>query len=246
MAKGGFPVSPIALPLLILFWPQQEEAARLVAGFMLPMLCLMDVFGICFYRKHIRWDLILPMVPGTLLGVLAATVVFLAQGRLSIAVSDRWLKLAVGLIGVGFVGIRLFQNLIRHRTETWTPGIAAGTLLGAAAGITSTVAHAAGPVAQIYFLPQGLPKLQLAGTMVGFFFGLNLVKLIPYSLVGMISAENLLLGAAVAPVIPVGVAAGYGLVRVLKTRSYVVFIYGILMVTSVLLIHKALFAPATG
>ena len=38
------------------------------------------------------------------------------------------------------------------------------------------------------------------------------------------------------PVIPIGVAAGYGLTKILKENHYIIFIYAALTVTSVLLI----------
>ena len=53
MSKGGFPVGAIALPVLILIWPDQTHAAKSAVAFMLPLLCVMDIVAWSFYRSHI-------------------------------------------------------------------------------------------------------------------------------------------------------------------------------------------------
>lgn len=57
MSKGGFPVGAIALPILILVWPTQAQAARESVGFMLPMLCLIDVVALTIYWRHVCRDI---------------------------------------------------------------------------------------------------------------------------------------------------------------------------------------------
>ena len=112
-------------------------------------------------------------------------------------------------------------------------------LFGFSAGVTSTLAHAAGPIAQMYLLPRRLPKMQFAATTAAFFFGLNLVKLVPFGALGRLTRDNLLLGACVLPLAPVGVAAGYLLVRAMNNRHYVIFIYVVLSLVSILLMVKS-------
>ena len=112
--------------------------------------------------------------------------------------------------------------------------------MGAAAGILSTISHSAGPVTIMYFVPQRLGKLGLAGTMAGFFWGLNLVKLLPFGLLGRLEAGNLILAVWMIPVIPIGVGAGFLLVRLLKDKHYLFLVYGALLITASLLIRKAI------
>ena len=50
---------------------------------------------------------------------------------------------------------------------------------------------------------------------------------------------NLMLALWMVPVIPIGVGIGYGLVRILREKYYVGLIYGALIVTSGMLIHRA-------
>jgi len=69
---------------------------------------------------------------------------------------------------------------------------------------------------------------------------LNLIKLIPFTLLGRIQADNLKLGAVLLPVIPVGVALGWWLTHKTEQKHYTILIYAVLLITSVTLILKAL------
>ncbi len=241
MSKGGFPIGSVALPLLILIWPGTLEPAKEVVAFMLPLLCCMDIFAVCFYRRHIQWRRILPLIPGSLIGVLIGSLFFVSAHNAILSVSDGALRILIGIIGILFVAYRLARQwLLRKLPATDHPAQLTSTLFGGAAGITSTVAHAAGPLAQIYYLMQDLPKMQLAATMAGYFFGLNLVKLIPFILLGRLESQTLLLGTVMLPVVPLGVGAGYLIVRALKSHWYIAFIHAILLATSVILIWSAI------
>jgi uncharacterized membrane protein YfcA len=241
MNKGGFPVGSIAIPLLVLVWPSQSDAARGAVGFMLPMLCLMDIVAVTLYRKEIEWKELLHILPGSLIGVAIASALFVSEHNALIAVSDKVLKIAIGVLGLLFVGYFaarkwIFSQLHHAAKPNWT----AGTSYGIVAGITSTLAHAAVPVMQMYLLPQHLPKMRFAATMAAYFFVLNLVKMVPFTLMGRIQPDNLMLGVVMLPVIPVGVLLGHALVKVTKQKHYVGFIYTVLFITSVILIIKAM------
>jgi uncharacterized membrane protein YfcA len=239
MAKGGFPIGAIALPMLVLIWPTEAGGAKQVAGFMLPMLCTMDIIAVTAYRRHVVWNRVLRLIPASIAGVALASVLFLFGDTL-VSLSDRWLKLMIGAIGILFVLYQSFRKLILKKLEGSRPSWKTAGVFGFVAGITSTLAHAGGPVAQMYFLPQDIPKMGLAGSMAAFFFLLNLIKVVPYAISGQFSGRVLLLGALVLPVIPLGVFAGYRAVRLMKGDSYRVFIYLVLLVTSTLLIAKAI------
>jgi len=239
MSKGGFPVGSLALPLLILIWPIQAHSARTAVGFMLPLLCVMDVIALAFYWHKIQWRRLIYLMPGTLIGVTIASFLFVSDQAV-VALSDQALKMMIGLLGILFVfyffiKAKIFQRI--HKTEpNWTKG----GIFGFIAGMTSTLAHAAGPVMQMYLLPQQLEKKKFAGTTCAFFWMLNLIKLIPFILLGRIQTEHLKLGALLLPVIPFGVTLGWWLTHKTKQNYYTAFIYIVLFITSIILIIKAL------
>ncbi len=243
VGKGGFPLGGLAMPILILMWPDPALAARIVVAFMLPLLCGMDLVSLLFYRRHVRWSTIVPLIPGTLAGVALASALFVSDTTALIAVSDRILQVLIGGIGIAFVGFRAANAWILRQVTaaevSANPGRWRAAILGFAAGLLSTLSHAAGPAAIIYFVPQRLGKLGLAGTMVAFFWGLNLIKLAPFGLLGRLQTGNLMLALLMAPMIPLGVGTGYALVRLLQERSYIGLVYAALLVTSGMLIHRA-------
>ncbi|NQU41572.1 MAG: sulfite exporter TauE/SafE family protein [Lentisphaerae bacterium] len=243
MSKGGFPVGSIALPLLILVWPDQATSARSAVAFMLPVLCAMDVVALLVYRRHVQWRRLIRLWPATLVGVAIGSLLFVSDESALIALSDRALKLCIGILGLCFVLYHAARKWIfAHLTEATQPGWTASSAFGVGAGLTSTLAHAAGPLIQMYLLPQKLPKLQFAGTLAAYFFALNLVKILPFAVLGRIETRNLALGGALLPLVPLGVGLGYLLVRLMKSRHYTGFIYGVLFVTSLILIVKAILA----
>ncbi|WP_372807111.1 sulfite exporter TauE/SafE family protein [Pontiella sp.] len=238
MSKGGFPVGNIALPILILVWPAQAQAARSAVGFMLPMLCLMDAIALCFYWRKVLWGRLIYLMPATLLGVVLASYLFVSDSAM-IAVSDRALKISIGVLGIVFVLYFAAKKWILKHIHASQPTWGKGAVFGFAAGITSTLAHAAGPVVQMYLLPQQLEKKRYAGTSCAFFWMLNLVKLVPFAMLGRIEPDNLKLGGVLLPVIPLGVALGWWLTHKTEQKHYTILIYAVLLITSVTLILKA-------
>ncbi|MCF7854269.1 MAG: sulfite exporter TauE/SafE family protein [Candidatus Pacebacteria bacterium] len=243
MSKGGFPIGAVVLPTLILVWPTAIGPAKHAVAFMLPLLCTMDVVAVTLYRAHIQWRRVIHLVPGSLIGVLLGSIFFISDSHAFISVSDRALKIIIGSIGILFVVYRLGRHwLAAHIPHRETPRPAVNLGFGLTAGLTSTLAHAAGPVAQIYFLMQNLPKMQFAATIAGFFFGLNLLKLIPFVALGRLDLATLSLAAKMLPVVPLGVGAGYLIVRTMKGTWYLAFIHIILFITATTLIWKAITA----
>lgn len=239
MSKGGLPIAGVTLPLLILIWPEQGQAARSAVAFMLPLLCFMDVVGIILYRGKPDWSHIKKLLPATIGGVFVASLFFVAEGGISF--SDRTLKLVIGILGLAFTiwqiwGKRFFSSLQNSVAPTRMRPV----IYGFSSGLVSTIAHAAGPVMQMYLLPTGLKKNRFAATSVYFFFFLNSIKLIPFALLGRFSKEQLVASIWILPVIPIGVLLGYFIVRIMREHYYIRFIYFSLSITSIFLIYRAI------
>jgi len=241
VSKGGIPVGPIALPLLILVWPGKIEPAKTAVAFMLPLLCVMDVFAIGFFRGHVDWKRLAPLMPGSLAGILVGSILFVSRDAAWLSVPDKGIKIAIGIVGLGFVLYQAAKKWILKRVMTGktVPGLLKGSAYGFAGGLVSTLAHASGPIMQMYLLPQGLSKMVFAGTTAVYFFILNILKMAPFIILGRIETTNLLLGACMLPLIPAGVALGYFLIKVMKEEHYTGLIYTILFFTSITLIVKS-------
>ena len=86
------------------------------------------------------------------------------------------------------------------------------------------MAHAAGPVMQVYLLAMGLKKNEFIGTGAWFFLVVNSLK-VPFFLhQDLITPATLGVDLRLAVAIPLGVAAGIWLVNHLSNRSYVIWV----------------------
>ncbi len=241
MGKGGFPVGAIALPLMILTWPNQAEAARGAVAFMLPLLCCMDIVAVGIHRRHIRWDLIRPALPAALIGIALGSLLFVSDQHALLSISNRGLELGIGIVGFLFLIYRAAKGHLTRRLQAAPPHApSAPRLTGFAAGVTSTLAHAAGPLMQMHLLPLQLPKLQFVGTIAAFFLIVNLTKLLPFLLLGRLQGDDLARAGLLIPVLPLGVLIGAALVRQFQERHYTIFIYLILAATSTSLVARAI------
>ena len=102
--------------------------------------------------------------------------------------------------------------------------------LGAGSGFSTMVANAGGPMMTLYLLRLGVSQRAFLGTVAWFFFVINVLKL-PLSVgLGLITAESLVISAALVPGIVVGAIAGR---RLAAAMSPEVFATVALVATSV-------------
>jgi uncharacterized membrane protein YfcA len=205
ISKAGFGggVGAIATPLMALTISVADAAAIL-----LPILIVADIFSLRHYWNVYDRNSLKLMLPGALVGILLGAIFF---GYFSD--NERTLKFILGVVSLIFVAYQLARSLIM------------GALL------KSTLAHAGGPPATIYLLPQQLPRNIFVGTSVIFFFTLNIVKLIPYSMLGLLRVGNITTILILAPITFLGVQLGVWLNRRFNDRYFTIVIYALLLLT---------------
>ncbi|MEQ8603385.1 MAG: sulfite exporter TauE/SafE family protein [Marivibrio sp.] len=222
ISKGGFGggLGIVAVPTMALVIGPIEAAA-----IMLPILCAMDVFGLIAYRRTADWTNLARLLPGAIAGIVVGALTF----RLFDADAVR---LTIGLIAVLFT-LQHWTGFGPRRADGAPPRPSwlKGSGFGGVAGFTSFVAHAGGPPVQFYMLPQRIDKTLYVGTTVWFFFAVNAAKLVPYSMLGLFSAENLGTSLALAPLAPLGIWAGVRLHRLVSQQVFYRIAYGLLFLT---------------
>jgi uncharacterized membrane protein YfcA len=205
----------------------------LALGVMLPMLLLIDLVTLRPYWKTWSWPdaklLALGGVPGVALGA----------ALYSVANADV-LRLLIGGISVAFVIWQLgrAQGWIRiggAPMPAW-----GGALAGCVAGFTSFVSHAGGPVAAVYLLTRGLKKTEYQGTTVLVFGAINVVKFVPYTFLGLFTAQTLLANLALAPFALLGAWLGVKAHMLVPERLFFAITYTLLIVTGCKLIWDGL------
>jgi len=227
--KAGFGggVGMISTPLMLYACGDALTAVAI----MLPLLIAADYVSVAMWWG--KWDArnVLALLPGALVGIAAGSGVLAAFQRFGVEagrdMTNASLKLAIGLLATGFVAGHIVRAL-RGRLIAFRPTRAHALAFGAAAGLSSTLAHAAGPITQMYLLPQQMPKGRYVATTVGFYWVINQVKLVPYFALGMVSAPSLGADLALLPAVVIGAAIGLALHRRVDPLWFNRLVYGLL------------------
>lgn len=187
-------------------------------GVALVVLLVGDVFAIALYGRHAD--------RGVLLRLLPSVVVGLAVGWALIRFADPVVVTRVigAVLLLSVVGAVTRRSRPRVPTrEVGAPASAAGPvalLLGAGAGLSTMVANAGGPMMTLYLLRMQVGVLGFLGTVSWFFAAVNLLK-VPFSVgLGLITAESLLVSAAITPGVVAGALLGRRLVRGMSVEVF--------------------------
>ena len=101
-----------------------------------------------------------------------------------------------------------------------------GTTAGVAAGITTLLANAAGPIFQLYLLSRRVPKMELIGIGARFFLLINLLKLPLNQNLGVMTPETLWTNLQLAPGVLAGVFLGKHLLQKIPQKVFEWMILG--------------------
>ncbi len=207
LSKSGFGAGfgALAVPLMALAVPVPQAAA-----IMLPLLAVMDAFGLAALWRDRDRALIRLLLPAGLVGTLVGTLLF---GLLSATV-------VAGMVGALTLGFLALRRFFPAKADAPPPPRWLGWLLGMTSGFTSFVAHAGGPPIGFYVLPLKLKPVVFTATMSVFFAAVNVSKWIPYAWLGLIDSRNMTTSLALAPLAPLGVWAGVKLVRRIPQRLF--------------------------
>jgi len=197
---------------------------------MLPVLCLLDIFGIRAYLW--KWDAAVTrrIVAGGLIGTVG--------GALTIRwLDDNWIRIMIGVIALGFLA---WSYVPRHGVAK--PSNCAGWLLSGLSGYATFITHAGGPPVIGYMLALRMDKVAFIATSLVFFAAMNYAKILPYYFLGLLDARIIFTGLAL---VPVGVAGIYFGIWLQKRMSPIVFyrvVHVLLFITGAKLLYDGITA----
>jgi len=227
LAKGGLSmVGTISVPLLALVMSPVQAA-----GILLPVYVVSDIGGLIAFRRDFDARVLRTLVPGAIAGIGLGWAT-------AHHVDDAQVGLIVGLIGLAFALNALIRKPLDNSARPPRWGV--GSLWGTISGYTSFVSHSGGAPYQVYAQPLRMSPMTYAGTTTIFFAICNAVKLIPYAMLGQLSAHNLSMAAVLMLPGVLGVLVGLRLVRRMSPRIFYVFITWALMLVSAKLIWDGL------
>jgi len=206
LSKGGFAnFGMLAVPLMALGMPTMQAASLT-----LPLFILSDMVAVWVYRHSFSRRNLAILIPAGVAGSAAGWAS-------AAAISDVWMKLGVGLIGLVFCAYMAFKP---DDTPARPADVPRGLFWGFLAGLTSFVSHSGAPPYQVYTLPQKLSPVVFAGTTTLFFAAINVSKIIPYMALGELNAASFSLVPWLLPAALLGVFSGWQAARKLPTRLF--------------------------
>ena len=243
-SKGGFGggLGVIATPMLFLVLP-----ANVALAMMLPLLIVCDLFTLRHFPGE--WDppSLKAIAAGTSVGLLVGLglLVVLARGDVN---GERWLRLVVGGVALGFCGIKTWRVLARHKDHGRVIGRRGGAAIGLVAGVTTMISHAAGPFVDMFLLLRRLDRRRFVGTAARYYLIFNTTKIPLFIAASLLAEKNYLTfetlkwSAVFVPLCPIGVALGAWLNKHISGELFTRVIYVLLGVTGVRMVWLALAA----
>lgn len=208
VAKTGVPgFGMLAVPILALYFP-----AKTAVGLLVPIMIFADLFAIGYYYRTCHWRYLLKVLPWAVGGMLISF-------WLLFEISNAQLKPLIGVIILLLLALRL-RNILSENASDVPHHPAFAASMGIAAGITTMLANAGGPVMTLYLLSMRLEKRLFVGTAAWFFFIINWIKvplMIPHD---MITFASFKAGIVVFPAVIVGAAAGVVVIKYLPQRIF--------------------------
>ncbi len=219
MAKAG--LAGCGLAAVVLF--ADAFGAKDSTGVVLPLLIAADLMGFVLLRKGGgSWRQIWPLVPPACVGVVIG---WWLLNRLD----NNLAKHVIGWLILSLLALKLLLDWRREKlAELHRHPVFVGSL-GAAAGVTTMLANAAGPVMTVYLLAHRFGKGEYLGIFTRFFLFINLFK-VPFSAqIGLINGSSLLTNLLLLPAVVVGIAIGWKSVKVMSQQvfEWVVFVFAL-------------------
>ena len=207
--KGGLTGLGI-LPVLlfaVVFEPRQST------GFVLPLLIIGDICAVTVYRRVVLWKVFWRLLPPALVGVVIG---YLLMGVIPASIFGP----VIGWIILALIALHFFRGAMGEKLDHIFQSHGFGIVMGGLAGITTMIANAAGPVAQLYLLSVKLPKWNLIGTNSWLFFVINLSK-VPFSVsLGLTNATSVTLAVVLLPLVAIGFIGGRKLAAVMPQKVF--------------------------
>jgi hypothetical protein len=236
MSKGGFGggIGVISIPMMIMVIPP-----KFALGMWLPLLVWCDILTMRHYPKE--WEL----RPNLLLAPWMVAGIVIGYFLLG-SISKETIKISIGGLALAFCGLELVRMWVRREVEEhqerppWKPGWFSAAPFGLSAGVSTMIAHGAGPITTIYMLPQRMDRRTFVGTLARFYFVFNTLKVPFFILGGWITLETLRYSLWLVPLAPLFVWSGSALNKRISTQLFVQLIYVALALTGVYLVWSNL------
>jgi uncharacterized membrane protein YfcA len=199
------------------------RGSEMALGLLLPLLIAGDFIAVWQYRKLFSLNIVKRLFPGTLVGVILGGLM-LWEFHQYAGIVGSLIKIEIGIESILLVSLHWWrmwrgvqQHLVREPLRSH--------LTGGFSAISSTLAHAAGPIVAMYLLPLKLDRQLYVGTCAIYFFILNSAKIPAYALSGQFTHASPLFALQFLPLVLIGAIAGVWLNRRISDKLFTTFVY---------------------
>lgn len=188
-------------------------------GILLPILLIGDIMAVKYYNQHAEWSNIRKLIPWALIGLFLGSLI----GNY---INDKQFQILIGTSVLVCVSILIYTekkgDSFQVPKKLWFYA-----LTGIAAGFTTMIGNAAGPILSIYLLAKGFKKNDFIGTYAWFFLIINFMK-VPLQIFFWhnISFNTILLAAWMIPAVAIGAFLGAIIVKKIQEKSFRYIIIG--------------------
>ena len=211
---AGFGLAIISIPpLLLLYEPPTVVAIMKVLTVGTTWIIIADAW------RDISWRWIARMVPTALVGLFVGTwLLRVLDGSV--------IRIIVGAVVFVLAVVLLFWQPHRFQERWWMV-----PALGLVSGTGSTSVGLSGPPVVLFFTVMGVAKETLRATIATYFVSLDVVGLPALVTQDLVTADDLKLAVALAPVAVLGRVVGIRLVRFVSPLAFRRATLGLLLVT---------------
>jgi uncharacterized protein len=214
LTKSGFGagVGLLNVPLIAIAMDYTGRGSAAGLGLMLPLLMAGDLIAVWQYRKLFSMNIVKHLLPGTFVGVVIGGLLLWYFYHRPPNIAVGLIKTEIGLECILLVGLHWWRQMrgvqTRLMPEPWRSHIT-----GWFAAVSSTLAHAAGPIVTMYLLPLKIDRQLFVGTCAIYFFILNSAKLPAYYFSGMFANASPIFSLQFLPILIAGALFGFWINR---------------------------------
>ncbi|MAU86411.1 MAG: sulfite exporter TauE/SafE family protein [Alphaproteobacteria bacterium] len=222
LSKGGLTgIGALAVPLMAIVASPLQAAAVLM-----PILLILDIVAVWTYRKTYDKKTLLITIPASIIGIVIGAI-------LVSQINTNLVRIIIGFIAISFT-VSYWTS--KNETKSQGHSLTRGTIWGGITGFTSFVTLTGAPPYQMYLLPLRLEQRTYAGTFMIFFWMNNLLKILPFMMLGEMNKSTLITSTILFPISLIFAFVGIWIVRKLPTKIFYEIIYILLFLVSIKLI----------
>jgi uncharacterized protein len=237
--KGGFGggVGILSIPLIL-----QVATPLFAITLWLPVLVASDLATVRQYPSEWNRRVFWGLLPGSVLGILLVSLLLNGADPRAVTPDSKrlaaWMKALIALISVAFLVVRHWPRKSSARAA-WQPTWRSSLPVGFLAGVTTTFAHAAGPIVTMFLLPQKMDQRMFVGTAGRYYFVVNLLKVPFMVVIGLLTLAILKYALWLIVLCPLTVWLGVWLNKHLSPTWFIRLVHVSLLITAGKLVYDA-------